>query len=80
MRLRPHRHTSLPLITGVLAVLFMSAPFGFAEATEVERRLNDRLFSGSTEAGRSATTIMEAYLTMSPSPVPVGDDFNLTTI
>lgn len=80
MRLRPHRHTSLPLITGVLAVLFMSAPFGFAEAPEVERRLNDRLFSGSTEAGRSATTIMEAYLTMTPSPVPVGDDFNLTTI
>jgi hypothetical protein len=80
MCLRPHRNTSLSLFTGLLAFLFMGAPLGFAEAPEVERRLNDRLFEGSTEAGRSAAPIIEAYLTMSPSPVPVGDEFNLTTI
>ena len=80
MCLRSHRSHLLCLITGVLAALFSSPPQGFADAPEVERRLNERLFSGSTEAGRSASSVIDAYLTMSDSPVPVGDDFNLTTI
>ncbi|MAB81982.1 MAG: hypothetical protein CMJ24_00920 [Phycisphaerae bacterium] len=80
MCLRPHRNTSLSLITGLLAILFMGATHVCADAPEVERRLNDRLFSGSTETGRSIQPIITAYLTMTPSPVPVGDDFNLTTI
>jgi len=51
-----------------------------AESAQLEQRLNDQLFEGVTEASRSARTLVTAYLTMSEPPVPVGSDFNLTTI
>ena len=76
------------LLTGLGTVL-LAAQYVAADAPELERKLNERLFtntsvSGSkdraSESGLSITPLVEAYLAMTPPPVPVGDDFNLTTI
>ena len=51
MRLRPHRHTSLSLITGALAVLFVSAPLGSsARARRYNAFFGDDAYFGLDEA------------------------------
>lgn len=51
-----------------------------AQAPELESRLNERVFEGVTDVNCSAKTIFDAYAELSAPPVPVGGDFNLTTI
>ncbi|MAJ46644.1 MAG: hypothetical protein CBC35_05010 [Planctomycetes bacterium TMED75] len=75
-------------LIGLCAVL-CSPLSGHADVGELEKRLNELLLQNSsdpnstgrvTESGLSAKPLIEAYLAMSPPPVPVGADFNLTTI
>ena len=72
-----------------LCVVLSSTPSAHADSPELEKRLNERLLKNSsdsssknrvTESGLSAPLLMEAYLAMSSPPVPVGGEFNLTTI
>lgn len=78
----------LTALLGLCAIVGLT-PLGHADSPELEKRLNDRLLKNSsdgstrdrvTETGLSATILFEAYQAMSPPPVPVGADFNLTTI
>lgn len=79
---------TLAALLGLCAVL-CSPLSGHADSPELEKRLNERLLKNSsdpgstgrvTESGLSVTPLIEAYLAMSPPPVPVGSEFNLTTI
>ena len=79
---------TLTALLGLCAAL-LSLPSVHADSPELEKRLNERLLKNSsdsgardrvTESGLSITPLMEAYLAMTPPPVPVGADFNLTTI
>lgn len=76
-RLDRNLHLILASVIGVMACLH--APSS-ADSSKLEQRLNDSLFEGVTESNRSAQLIFDAYLTVSDPPVPVGADFNLTTI
>ena len=79
---------TLTALLGLCAIIGFTQP-GHADSPELEKRLNDRLLKNSsergskdrvTESGLSATPLFEAFQAMSPPPVPVGADFNLTTI
>ena len=67
------------LTSVVLSLSFVSV--ACAQAPELERKLNDRLFEGTaSESSRSASTLFGAYLELTDPPMEVGGYFNLTTI
>ncbi|MEC7352474.1 MAG: hypothetical protein VYD99_05050, partial [Planctomycetota bacterium] len=87
-QIHPRPSRTRRLLTG-LGALLLAVQYVAADAPELERKLNERLLtntsvSGSkdraSESGLSITPLVEAYLAMTPPPMPVGDDFNLTTI
>lgn len=63
----------------VLGAVALAAPAA-GQSSAVIRQLNTDDSIAGTEQSKSYKILFDAYLKLTPPPMPVGDDFNLTTI